>query len=269
LGPQAGLQLYAKPMAAWQINAAGIVEQQADKNIWSMPEYMHSLAMDARHDFFAAELWEFPEGKGKGKVKGKGKGKVTGVLREEVKGWPMHSSLPDLDNVGYEFQPLAEDWFCFWRYYWSLIQVHEGEVRLVEGGLWKYYPTPPPRDHTFWHCQYAAPGAQRRLFEKLECRGAPQARNAPTHAWGTRPELTQWQIDEIEVSGKTTMCEFMIREGQVSHWRRQGIVMTFPHLLVWLVKKAGPVSLATAETWWKSQEIICYQKARGVKKEGR
>jgi hypothetical protein len=263
LDAEAALSLYTKPKNAWKEGPDGRMVGHANEQIWSMPEYMMADALDAGFDFFASDLWHFPPGPQQDRV-------LTATARE----WKLHSKFPSLDVAGDHFQPLADPDFGFYRFYRNLIKAHEGEVRLATNGSWKEFHTPAPLELAFWHCQYMQ-GRQRQVAESLGCRGALRgsARGDGTIAcqWRDRPKLRIDDMKKLSRMGDTTMCQTEWYPGDPtkrnSHRRHQGTILTYPRLLVFLVKCGGHIDLHAAETWWRSLPVICYQKCRSKPNE--
>jgi hypothetical protein len=213
----------------------------------SMVEYMHADALDAKVDFFKSEMWRFEKGPS-----------FPGVLKKTVSEWRLMSFWPDLDCPGEGFQPLAD--FPHWQAFKDLVKAHEGEVRLVDDGSWESREGQPPLDLSYWHCQYALDTEQRLRAEKLGCRGAP---GHGKRDWESQPQLTPRQMWTI---GSTSVCQLRVAgPGEPgSHWRRCGIMLSYPRFLTFLLKVVGPVDMYTAENWWRSKQIICKHKARQV-----
>jgi len=99
-------------------------QNQHGRNSMTLVEWMNQDALDAKHDFFEAHIWDFPEeqnrleknsvgcqisdGRGKGIGKGTGTGRGNskgkdkdGKLKEECRQWKMFRVLPSLYKPGH------------------------------------------------------------------------------------------------------------------------------------------------------------------------
>ncbi len=210
---------------------------------------MHDDALDARHDFFHAPMWHFPEGHNR-----------PGVLRPECRHWHMFSRLPDLSHSGQEFAPV--DGYNFWQFFKDICKMYEGVLKAPGESTWTYFQQPPPLEMNYWHCQYMITHAQQKVAQQFGCRGAFPQQGQTKVDWERRPELQPRQVLAI---GSSSICS-LPPEGNTfnHHWRRSGHLLSFPRLLLLLVQHSGRASIATAESWFRSRETISQGKtARG------
>jgi hypothetical protein len=256
-------------------------QNQHGRNSMTLVEWMNQDALDAKHDFFEAHIWDFPEeqnrleknsvgcqisdGRGKGIGKGTGTGRGNskgkdkdGKLKEECRQWKMFRVLPSLYEPGHSFTPKAD--FDFWSFFRALFSIHQGAVRLAGDCEWLRQQGPPPLDKNYWHCQYCLYEDQQRLAESFHCRGGPAIiRNTAT----TIPEALLLEREDIMAIGNTTVCWMPTTRGheyEDCHFRRVGNMFSHTRMLTFLVR-CKHISMYVAEQYWIHQPVVCRPQA--------
>jgi len=250
LGPETPLKLFDKT----ERDERPATVLDAEKK-YTVVEAMNDDGLDAKKSFFASSIWE-----------------GTGFLSAECKEWEMFKCLPDLYHPGWSFKPPQD--FDFALHFRRLIKIHEGEVRMVTHAAaptdWKHYPSPPPRDMTYWHCQYYKYGPDgrqgtgpRKVAEDHGCRGAPRSAFQQRHDWAMRPELSEADLLAI---GSSSICHLPANGTLDTHYRRCGPLVSYPRFLLFLLH-CGGVSMQVSELWWRTKDIICHTKVRQTRKD--
>jgi len=222
------------------------VFEGADEGLLQPPvEWLFRDAMDAKKDFFGANVWLVDSALGSLK------------LRPECAKWVMFNRLADPDHAGQFLQP-SED-YDFDKYCRDMMGRHQGEVKEV-WGHWVAHKGLPPRSKNFHHCQYATTDKQRARMDSFGCRGR-KLYNQEKVDWDAAGDLT---LDELLAIGSTSICG----EAQTTpstlrnfHWRRRAYVVTYNRLLCTLLGQQD-IGMYEAEAWWKNARSICLHKLR-------
>jgi hypothetical protein len=226
------------------------VKQQADegRNDLGMVEMLADDANDAKLDFFAAHIWDFPEGPGK-----------PGSLSVAAYGLDMFRLVPDLDDIG---RPLAPDRdYNYWRYFADLFRINDGGIKLVPGGLWVEQSAEAPHDKNYWHLQYQEPASQQyNNCKKWRCRGSPNNRGQWKTEWRDVPKLDWWQVWQL---WESNICKLDPSFPRTKHYARVGTMMTLPRFIIFLLKNGGQWTMEDTMKFYLNQETIAWPRTRG------